>query len=343
MARWVGCLADAWQGGRAAPALAPLAVGCVMADGGGSGLRHVAFFYRDQAERRAKILSLVRAGLARAEPSLIALPGDEARLLGDELGDEPGELLCCDIADVGRNPARLIPEYRSFIDKHAGQRVLLVGEVAWPGRSPAEIREATRHEALVNLAFSEARATMMCAYDVSRLAPSAVGDARCTHPEHLEDLTGGELVTTASHAPAFQIPAGCDRPLPPPPAGAETLAYDTDLAPVRRLVESHTRRTALGADRAADLILAASEVAANTLGHARSGGTVQVWHDGQEIVCQAQDQGWITDPLAGRVRRGPDGRGHGLYLVNHVCDLVELRTGPAGTTIRMHMRLPRTA
>jgi anti-sigma regulatory factor (Ser/Thr protein kinase) len=317
-----------------------LAVGCVMPDGGGSGLRHVALFYRGQAERRAKILSFVRAGLARAEPSLIALPGDEARLLSHELGDEPGELLCCDMADVGRNPARLIPEWRSFIDKHAGQRVLLVGEVMWPGRSPAEICEATRHEALVNLAFSQARATMLCAYDVTRLAPSAVADARSTHPEHVTD---GEPVSTASHAPAWEIPAGCDRPLPPPPAGAETLAYDTDLAPVRRLVESHTRRTALGPDRAADLILAASEVAANTLGHARSGGTFQVWHDEKEIFCQAQDPGWITDPLAGRVRRGPDGRGHGLYLVNHVCDLVEVRTGPAGTTIRMHMRLPRAA
>jgi anti-sigma regulatory factor (Ser/Thr protein kinase) len=320
--------------------VAPLAVGCVMADAGGSGLRHMALFYRDHAERRAKLLSFVRAGLARAEPSLIALPRDEARLLGDELGDELGELLCCDMSDLGRNPARLIPEWRSFIDKHAGQRVLMVGEVVWPGRSPAEIREATRHEALVNLAFSEARATMLCAYDVTRLAPATVADARCTHPEWVTD---GEPVSAASHAPAWEIPAGCDRPLPPPPTDAETLTYDTDLAPVRRLVESHTRRTTLGADRTADLILAASEVAANTLGHARSGGTLQVWHDEKEILCQAQDPGWITDPLAGRGRRGPDGRGHGLYLVNHVCDLVEVRTGPAGTTIRMHMRLPHAA
>ena len=52
-----------------------------------------------------------------------------------------------------------------------------------------------------------------------------------------------------------------------------------------------------------------------------------------------QDQGWIADPLAGRVRRAPDSRGHGLFLVNQVCDLVELRTGQAGTTVRMHMSL----
>src|SRR5580698_5521301 len=130
------------------------------------------------------------------------------------------------------------------------------------------------------------------------------------------------------------------QPLPPPPARAESLAYDIDLAPVRRLVERHARGASLGPDRVADLVLAASEVAANTLDHTSSGGTFRVWLDGDEILCQVYDQGWISDPLAGRVRRGPDGRGHGLYLVNQVCDLVEIRTGSAGTTIRMHMRLP---
>ena len=51
------------------------------------------------------------------------------------------------------------------------------------------------------------------------------------------------------------------------------------------------------------------------------------------------DSGWITDPLAGRIRHGPDDRGHGLWLVNQVCDLVEIRTSKAaGTVIRLHLR-----
>ena len=65
----------------------------------------------------------------------------------------------------------------------------------------------------------------------------------------------------------------------------------------------------------------------------------QCEHDEQEILCQLHDQGQIADPLAGRVRRDPESRGHGLFLVNQVCDLVELRTGRAGTTVRLHMRL----
>jgi anti-sigma regulatory factor (Ser/Thr protein kinase) len=309
-----------------------------MADARDDSLRHVAFFYRDQAERRAQILSLVRGGLARGEPTFVALPGDEASLVAGHLDAEPGELVCADITGPGRNPGRLIPEVRAFIDKHADQRVLVVGEACWPGRSPAELREATRHEALMNLAFARSAATITCAYDATRLPPSAIADATWTHPEYLTD---GEPVTAPRHKPAWEVPSDCDRPLPPAPGSAESLAYDTDLAPVRRLVERHARGASLGPDRLADLVLAASEVAANTLDHTRSGGTFQIWRDGDEILCEVHDHGWITDPLAGRVRRGPDGRGHGLYLVNQVCDLVEVRTGQTGTTIRMHMRVPR--
>jgi anti-sigma regulatory factor (Ser/Thr protein kinase) len=303
---------------------------------GGGGLRHVALFYRDQAEYRARILSFVQAGLTRGEPSFIAVPGDEARLLSDQLDARAGDLQCADMADLGRNPARIIPEQQAFIDRHPGQHVRFVGEPIWAGRSPAEICEATRHEALINLAFPRTRITILCPYDLARLAPSAIADARHTHPELLAN--GGRAVTPGNAAP-WQVPPECDRPLPPPPITAEALSYSTDLTPVRRLVGSHAEGAGLGAERAADLVLAASEIAANTLCHARSDGLLQVWHDDQEILCQLHDRGWITDPLAGRVRRSPESRSHGLFLVNQMCDLVELRTGRAGTTIRLHVRL----
>ena len=112
-----------------------------------------------------------------------------------------------------------------------------------------------------------------------------------------------------------------------------------DLRPVRRLVDGHAVRAGLPDERAANLVLAASELAANTLRHTSAGGTVQVWRTEDEILCQIQDRGWITDPLAGRIRRPPDESGHGLWVVNQVCDLVEIRTSQAGgTIIRLHMR-----
>jgi anti-sigma regulatory factor (Ser/Thr protein kinase) len=32
------------------------------------------------------------------------------------------------------------------------------------------------------------------------------------------------------------------------------------------------------------------------------------------------------------------GGGYGLWLANQVCDLVQVRSSPAGTTVRLHVR-----
>lgn len=302
---------------------------------GGGSLKHVAFFYRDQASYQAEILHFARAGLAMGEPTLIALPGEQASLIASQLAGEPGDLVCVDMRDLGRNPARIIPALRAFVDKHAGQQVRLVEEPVWPGRSAAEACEGVRSDALINLALSGANVSVLCPVNASGLPPPVTAAAQQTHPEY---LSGGR--STASRHPGvpWQFPPGYDDPLPLPPSTAETLSYDSDLAMVRGLVERHAQRSRLGPHRIADLVLSVSEAAANTLDHAAGAGTLHVWDSDEEILCQTQDAGWIADPLAGRVKHGPESRGHGLFVVNQVCDLVELRSGGAGTTIRMHMR-----
>jgi len=295
------------------------------------GLSHLACFYRGQRDYLARIDAFARAGHASGEPVFIAVPGDKASLLRDNLS---GPIRYADMAELGRNPARIIPEVRDFIDAHPGQRVRYVGEPVWPGRSAAEMCEVARHEALINLAFTGMAATILCPYDAAGLPLSVVRGAERSHPAVLGN---GHAAARRSTGPGT-LPPECNRPLPDPPAAAESLSYETDLRPLRRLVAGYAHRTGLPDERAANLVLAASEIAANTLRHTSAGGTVHMWHTGEEILCQIRDQGWIADPLAGRTRRPPDERGHGLWVVNQVCDLVELRTGPAGTTIRLHMR-----
>ena len=297
----------------------------------GGVLSHAAFCYRSQPEYTAAIVAFIQAGLAAAESSLVAVPGAQAGVIRDRLDDGPGEVVFADMTELGRNPARIIPEVRAFADKHPGQRVRFVGEPVWPGRSAAEICEAARHEALINLAFAQTPITILCPYDASGLAGSVLAGARRTHQEPASSGATGQTWRD-------NLPPECDRPLDPPPAEAEAFPYDTDLASVRRLVAGHARRAGLSGDRTIDLILAVNEIAANTISHTTGSGVLQIWHNPEQILCQVHDQGEITDPLAGRVRHGPDDRGHGLWLVNQVCDLVELRTGPAGTTVRMHMR-----
>jgi anti-sigma regulatory factor (Ser/Thr protein kinase) len=296
-------------------------------------LSHAALFYRSQREYTDRITAFVRAGLDRGEPTLLMLPGGKARMADAGLDDMPGELAFVDAAELSRNPARIIPEVLSFLDKHSGQRVRCVGEPIWPGRSAAEVCEATRHEALVNLAFARAQATLLCPYDASGLADCVLADARRTHQEPA--AAGATAATWRDN-----LPPECDQPLGAPPAEAEALSYKTDLSPVRRLVERHARWAGLSEDRTVDLVLAANEIAANTISHTDGPGVIHVWHTDGEILCQVHDNGRITDPLAGRVRHGPDDRGHGLWLVNQVCDLVEMRSGEDGTTVRMHLSAP---
>jgi anti-sigma regulatory factor (Ser/Thr protein kinase) len=128
--------------------------------------------------------------------------------------------------------------------------------------------------------------------------------------------------------------------LPSPTNDAMYHTYRSDLSRVRALVLQHAREAGLSESRANDLVLAVSEVAANTLRHTKSSGTLAVWHDANEVVCEIHDEGTITDPFAGHRKPAPGAAGgHGLWLVRQVCDLVELTSDAGGTTVRMHMAL----
>jgi anti-sigma regulatory factor (Ser/Thr protein kinase) len=119
------------------------------------------------------------------------------------------------------------------------------------------------------------------------------------------------------------------------------FTYTTDLSQVRSLAEAQAREAGLPDDRVVDFVLAVSEVAANTIRHARSPGSMRIWFDGEAITCEIRDDGIITDPLAGTHKPSPDAMGgHGLWLVRQVCDLVELHSDENGTIIRLHMDIP---
>lgn len=142
-----------------------------------------------------------------------------------------------------------------------------------------------------------------------------------------------------SRSRALQLPVPTKQ-LPVPTNDVTYHAYRSDLSQVRALVYQQARDAGLTEARANDLVLAVSEVAANTLRHTRSSGTLAIWHDDHEVVCEVRDGGRITDPHVGKHKPPPDASGgHGLWLVRQVCDLVELTSDANGTTVRMHMTL----
>jgi anti-sigma regulatory factor (Ser/Thr protein kinase) len=299
---------------------------------GGSGTRHAAWFYRTPAEYQLAVSEFVREGQDRDEPVLVAVP--YAQLPPGFAMPSGPHVTMTDMAEMGRNPARIIPVLRAFCDRNAGHRVRYLGEPAWPSRSSAELQEAARHEALVNLAFADAEISILCPYNSAVLPPSVIADARATHPA---ELRSGVQCASPSYREPGDYLAKLDKPLLAPPA-AEALEYDRDLRPVRALVAAVGQRVGLNPSRCTDLVIAASEIAANTLRHTSGTGIIRLWSADDEVLCQVEDSGFIADPLAGH-RRPVSNRpgGQGLWLVNQLCDLTEISTSELGTTIRLHM------
>jgi anti-sigma regulatory factor (Ser/Thr protein kinase) len=296
---------------------------------------HTALLYRDAGERRRAVTAFARAAAEAAAPLHAMVPTQQLPLLRADMPSPPPQLLLADMTVLGRNPARIIPAAHSLADGRPGGAVYCLWEPCWQGRSAAELREVARHEALCNLALRGRHLTVLCLYDAAR-AGAPAGDPRLTHPLVID---GGRRHASGAYLGPGCFPPGCDDPLPAPAPDADVLGFDTRLGPVREFARRHAVAAGLGPERASDFVLAVSEVASNTLGHTADGGAVRAWCSAGELLCQVEDSGYLTNPLAGSRRRPADSPGgHGLWLVNQVCDLVERRTGLAGTTTRLHMR-----
>lgn len=304
---------------------------------------HEAFFYSGLTEFLEGACGFVRDGLERNEAVLVATGGERLAALRSLVGDEP-DVELVDMAQLGANPARIIPAWQDFLDASlASDRMVRgIGEPIWSGRTDAELAECQQHESLLNLAFDEGPPwRLLCPYDMSTLPDPVLDEARDNHPWL---LTHRGWETSDTYRPERAHRALRTRPLPPPGEPPVELPFSAgDLPSVRRLVERRGAECALGPDRCDDLVLCVDEVATNSLLHGGGRGVLRIWGELESLVCEVSDTGTVTDQLAGRRMPGLDGEhGRGLWLANQLCDLVQLRSSPAGTTIRLHMSLGRS-
>ncbi|WIX98763.1 sensor histidine kinase [Amycolatopsis mongoliensis] len=299
---------------------------------------HPALFYRDDAEYLAGTVPFVRSGLAAGEPVAVAVPGRNLELLRRELGSDAARVRLLDMTDAGRNPGRIIPRVlRAFADSHPDGPVRIIGEPIWAERSDVEYPACVQHEALINLAFTGRGMTILCPYDVSRLDAAVLADAEATHPVLID---GAGRRPSPAYAPE-DVLARYNRPLPDRPAADRIaeLPDTTNLAAARALVHVRADGTGLSADQVADVEVVVTELLSNCVEHGAGTGTVRLWSEDGEFVCEVHDGGKLADPLAGRRPATPEQpRGRGLLLVNYLADLVRLHTGDHGTTFRAYFR-----
>ena len=297
---------------------------------------HEAVLYRNGVDGLLDaIVPFVTEGLGRGEPVMIAEPPDAIAAVSAALGADAGEVTFVDIASLGGNPARIIPEWLRFVDKFGGNGpVRGVGEPAFVGRRDVELEECRLHEALLNVAFDSGPAwQLICPYNASALPAQVIDGAMHTHP-HIGDRqpVAGRYV---GHSYAL---AEFSRPLPPPPTDAEEIVFDAaDLAGLRSVVRRLCDQVSMTEDRRDDLVLAADELAGNSVQHAGGHGTMRAWRTDTALVIEVADTGLIDDMLVGRepvLDLAESGRG--VSIANQLCDLVQVRSSASGTTVRLH-------
>lgn len=296
---------------------------------------HEALLYRDDEEYLASTVPFVCDGLAAGEPVLVAVAQPGIDLLRSALGRRADHVEFLDMMRAGRNPGRIIPGVlAAFADNSSAARVRIIGEAVWPGRTELEYPACVQHEAMVNTAFEDRAAWLLCPYDAARLDRAIVLEAETTHPVVVEDSR--HRPSTAYREP-FLTAAEFNRPLPAVPADALVRRFDLDeLSVVRRLVAGFASETGLTADQVEDLVLAVNELTTNSVVHGGGVGTLLLWREGGVVVCEVRDAGRLANPMVGRRNPGASAHGgYGVMLVNLLCDLVRVHTGEGGTAIRV--------
>lgn len=301
----------------------------------GAPFAHEAVFYDDLSGFLADTVAFLRAGIDAAEPALVAVAPAKADAMRAALPGSRDSVRFVDMTDVGRNPGRLISAWADFVDElPADQPLRGIGEPIWPGRRPDEIAECQRHEELLNLAFADRTDfVLMCPYDRTHLDEHVLAGACHSHPQLVQD---GETSTSGQYDARVAPYAGT---LVEPTGHVEVLDLaEHNLTDVRRWVSDAALTAGLDPQRAADLALAVSEAATNSLCHAGGHGELRQWLDDDRVVCEVHDEGRIRDPLAGRFPAAWDAaHGRGLWLIHQLCDLVAIRSSEAGSVVRMQM------
>jgi anti-sigma regulatory factor (Ser/Thr protein kinase) len=302
------------------------------------GFHHQTLFYAGEESFLRGTLPFIAEAVSADEPVLVAVGRARGALLRDTLGFDGERVSFADMSLLGRNPASLIPTWSKFLQEHEGQPVRGVSESIWPGRSAAELTECERNEALMNLAFDGGQTwRLLCLYDLDGLSEHAIAAARRSHPFITHR---GGYRRSEDYLGEGDGPGRFEGPLPPPASRPTEVSFaGADLTPLRGGVREWAAARQLDDGLAERLLLAVNELATNSVRHGGGGGLLLMWTEGETLICEVRDGGRIEEPLVGLRRPSPDRpSGRGLWLVNQVCDLVQIRSAHSDTAVRIHLR-----
>ena len=303
-------------------------------------LTHDAMFYAGDDEFLTTLVPFVRDGLAQGQAVVAAVTRPNIALLRDALGADAATVSFLDRDAWYSRPASTVAGWHRLLTE-AGTRghehMRVIGEVGF-GPDPRH-PTWTRYEAALNHVFAQAPVWIVCPYDTRALPARVLEDVRRTHPATMHP----ERRRNERYVSAEQFLREVPEPMPPvtgPPV--ITMTIEDGVAPARRAL--HSLMAASGwspFDRGEDLILALSEITANSIRHGRERRELRVWVRGSTVTCEVSDNGdGPADPLAGyRPPATSLTGGRGLWIAQQLCDAMAIEHSDGTTRVRFAVTL----
>ncbi|MEA2439688.1 MAG: hypothetical protein QOH76_1112 [Thermoleophilaceae bacterium] len=301
----------------------------------GTALRHGAFVYDEDEQFVTRMSGFLEDGLDEGAAAVVITTRSNWAGIRDSLGDRASSVSFTDRDSIYVRPANTIAIYAATLRHHlqaGASSVRLVGEVQF-GPTPAEWDEWTSYEAIANRALARYPAWIVCPYDARVLPEPVVEQAWRTHPEVTHGEDSASTLYHENHADLVRSLTPDFEPLP----DLGFLAPVRGAAGFRDAVAAALHAARVSEAKKLDMLVAANEVFANAVQHARGVTVVRAGIVHGRFVLEVSDQGpGHDDPLAGYLPPAPEeDRGAGLWVVRQLVSKVELRSSPHGLTVRL--------
>jgi anti-sigma regulatory factor (Ser/Thr protein kinase) len=313
----------------------------------GPHFTHTAVIVESDATLREELVHEIRRSMSDGTPVLMAVSGHTADIVRNALGDVGDRLRWAERGTYDQRLGFAYEWFRRYLaDQHsAGHRVHVIAEPeisVYPGPDPPVDRVAAYlcYESICNTAYAGYDAQVTCLWDSRRYPTIVLEDARSVHTH---ELTGAGRVRNPAYInPTDYLAARNDVPVREPPTPVDldvALEQSGMLAVLRRALERWAEQRHFSARASADILLAATEVAANGLIHGGNPVRVRAWDRDGTLVVQVEDGGRaLLPPAAGYVFPSPDlgPRGRGMWLARQLADVVTVDTTIGHNAVRLH-------
>jgi anti-sigma regulatory factor (Ser/Thr protein kinase) len=295
-------------------------------------LRHNALVYDSLEEYVTTAVAFLREGLRAGEGAVVANTRPGLAVMREALGDDAASVAFVDVGEAYTRPARTLAAYHAvYADQLARTPSLrAVADVQF-GPDPAEWDLWAAYEAVFNESFAHLPAWVVCTYD-GRDLPDAIRDAVWrTHPTVVTE--DGPAVSDRYEDPERLLRLAI---VPPAPLSSRrSIGFGRDAEEFRERLARELDLAGVPEQRSLEMLLAATEVAANAVRHGGGVRDVRVGRAAGRFACEIVDPGpGFDEPAVGYLAPRP-GSGSGLWVARQLTWQIDFFHAADGFTARI--------